>query len=205
VPAKARAQRRPRRAAGRDADIAQDPFDLSRPERELDPDDKFPRALAKKFAGIELMVKHKRHYTALLLLSVCAAPTVNPLLRAAAAARHARGGAGGGRTLLRGTLRRTLQFSTSEVPPGSFRESLIHLRVKCGGLGIQYALDAARRAYFASWAACGAAIAARCPHLRGGHRRRVRDTSSGVAFCAAAQRRRRAGATGAATHAPFSA
>jgi hypothetical protein len=62
-------------------------------------------------------------------------------------------------------LRGTLQVATSEVPPGSFRESLIHLRVKCGGLGILSAVDAAWPAYFASWAACGAAITTRCPHL----------------------------------------
>jgi hypothetical protein len=31
---------------------------------------------------------------------------------------------------------RVLQIAISEVPAGSFRERLIHLRVKSGGLGI---------------------------------------------------------------------
>jgi hypothetical protein len=129
----------------------------------LDPE-LFPRSLAKKLAGLELLVKHKRHYTALLLLSVCAAPSVTHLLRAQPpritlpAAREAD-------AMLRTAFLRALHIAISEVPAGSFRERLIHLQVKSGGLGIQSAEDAAGRAFFASWAACGAAIAARCPHL----------------------------------------
>ena len=129
----------------------------------VDPD-KFPRALAKKLAGIDLLVKHGRHYTALLLLSCCAAPTVNNLLRAQPprvtlpAAREAD-------TLLRGAFLSALDIAISEVPAGSFRERLIHLRTKSGGLGIQSAADTAGRAFLASWAACGAVIAKRSPHL----------------------------------------
>ena len=130
----------------------------------LDPVDKFPRALAKKLVGIDNLVKHGKHYTALLLLTMCAAPTVNNLLRAQPprvtlpASREAD-------ELLRSAFLRTLDIAISEVPAGSFRERLVHLRVKSGGLGIQSAVDTAGRAFFASWAACGAAIASRCPHL----------------------------------------
>jgi hypothetical protein len=62
--------------------------------------------------------------------------------------------------MLRTAFLRALHIAISEVPAGSFCERLIHIQVKSGGLGIQSAEDAAGRAFFASWAACGAAIAA---------------------------------------------
>jgi hypothetical protein len=114
--------------------------------------------------GIELLATHGWHYTALLLLSVCAAPTVNHLLRAQPpgvtlpAARAAD-------SLLLDTFRRVLDISTAELPTGTWREALIHMRISSGGLGIQSAVDTAERAYLASWAACGASIAKRSPHL----------------------------------------
>jgi hypothetical protein len=168
----------------------------------LDPDEKFPRALAKKLEGIVLLVKHKRHYTSDALCVRGAHG--EPLDARAAAARHARGGAGGGRTSARHApshvavchLRGASGLLPREPrpPPGEMRRAGHLVCGGRGGAGLFRVMGRMRRRHRGAQ-----------PTHGGGHRRRVRDASSGAAFCAAAQRRRRAGATGEATHAPFSA
>ncbi len=67
--------------------------------------------------------------------------------------------------LLRKAFLDILGILHAEVPEGSIPDSIMHLKVMHGGLGLQSAAEAAGRAYLGSWAAFGSAIARRCPLL----------------------------------------
>jgi hypothetical protein len=111
--------------------------------------------------GIESLAEAGFPYSALMLLRVCAAPSVNHLLRAqppsvtgAAAARSD--------ALLLKTFLKILSMAASEVPAGSVAEGLLHLPTSQGSLGVQSAVQAMSRA---PWAAVAPEMAKRCSHL----------------------------------------
>jgi hypothetical protein len=92
------------------------------------------QAIHKKLVGIESLAEAGFPYSALMLLRVCAAPSVNHLLRAqppsvtgAAAERSD--------ALLLKTFLKILSMAASEVPAGSVAEGLLHLPTSQGGLG----------------------------------------------------------------------
>jgi hypothetical protein len=130
----------------------------------LDPASKYKKAMHKKLVGIESLAEAGFPYSALMLLRVCAAPSVNHLLRAqppsvtgAAAERSD--------ALLLKTFLKILSMAASEVPAGSVAEGLLHLPTSQGGLGVQSAVQAMSRAHLASWAAVAPEMAKRCSHL----------------------------------------